>query len=287
MTDIRYSSSDGLSLYAKAYGPADASLTVLCMHGLTRNHKDFEPMIQALDSNARFICVDVRGRGESDRTLDATTYKPANYAMDMVALLDHLELERVALVGTSMGGLMSMVMARLCPGRIRGVVLNDVGPKIEQKGLDRIAAYAGKVEPVSGWSTAAAITATAQASAFPDYGDKDWLAFAHRTYRETPDGQLILDYDPAITQSLGEARPSRVATFMMWRLFSALKPFPLLVVRGETSDLFSPKTAARMVRRHPDAKLVTVPRRGHAPMLDEPVAVDAISTFLKRIEAQS
>ncbi|MEM5518173.1 alpha/beta hydrolase [Henriciella sp. AS95] len=287
MTDIHYTSDDGLDLYAWAYGPDTAPLTVLCMHGLTRNHKDFEPMIEALGSPYRFIAVDVRGRGRSQRAADPATYTPVHYAGDMIALLNHLGIEKTALIGTSMGGLMAMLMAKSVPEKISGVVLNDVGPVVEAKGLARIAAYAGAPEPVSDWSTAAAKTAASQTIAFPDYKDEDWLAFARRTWRETGDGQLELDYDAQITKSLGESKPSLMLRFAMWRLFNAMKPFPLLVTRGETSDVLSPKTAKLMIKRHPDGKLVTIPGRGHAPMLDEPAAVSAISQFLKKIEAQS
>ena len=145
MTDIRHTSSDGLNLYARAYGSEHAPMTVLCMHGLTRNHKDFEPMIEALDLPYRFIAVDVRGRGLSDRAPDSSTYTPATYAADMLGLMEHLGLTRVALIGTSMGGLMSMLMVNHAPERFRGIVLNDIGPVPGADGLKRIAAYAGNV----------------------------------------------------------------------------------------------------------------------------------------------
>ena len=284
MTDLHYRSADGLDLYARAYGPQDAALTVLCMHGLTRNHRDFEPMIGALAGSCRYIAVDVRGRGASQRADDPATYSPAVYAGDMLALMDHLSLQRAALIGTSMGGLMAMLMARQAPERVLGMVLNDVGPVVESAGLARIASYSSAPQPVESWTEAVAKTQAAQSVAFPDYGPEDWDAFARRTWREQADGTLIPDYDPEITRSLGEATPGLMTRFAMWRVFGALKSIPLLVVRGETSDILSPRTARRMVRRHPDSELVTVPGRGHAPMLDEPEAVAAISTFLKKLE---
>ena len=286
MTDIRYTSQDGLSLYARSYGPDAAPLTVLCMHGLTRNHKDFDPMIAALDLPYRFISVDVRGRGQSDRSPDSSTYTPPTYATDMLGLLDHLSLDRVAMIGTSMGGLMAMLMAHHAPERVRGIVLNDIGPVPSASGLKRIAAYAGNTEPADSWDAAAARTAAAQTSAFPDYREQDWFAFAHRTWREEDDGTLTLDYDPEITRTLNDVKPSLVTRIAMWRIFAKLKGHPLLVVRGETSDILLQADARRMIRRHPDAELVTVPGRGHTPMLDEPVAVTAISKFLNRLEAQ-
>lgn len=281
--DIHYTSQDGLNLYARERGPEDAPLTVLCMHGLTRNHKDFDPMIDALDAPWRFISVDVRGRGLSDRDPDPGNYTPMVYARDMRALLDQLGLQRVALIGTSMGGLMAMVMMKMMPKRIAGTVLNDVGPQLENAGLTRIASYVDAVEPVEGWPAAAAAVERAQSAVFSDYGPEDWLAFAQRTYRELEDGRVILDYDPAITRTVGDVRPGWRTRFAMWRLFSSMKKKPLLILRGETSDILSEKTANRMARRHKNAMIVTVPRVGHAPMLDEPAAVDAIRGFLDQL----
>ncbi len=284
MTDINYTSADGLRLFAKAYGNPDATLTVLCMHGLTRNHKDFEPMIDALDGRYRFVAVDVRGRGQSDRASDHETYAPQHYAADMAALLEHLKISRFVMIGTSMGGLIAMILSKMMPDRVRGVILNDVGPVVERSGLDRIAAYAGKVEAVAGWSEATKAVAKVQRAAFPHYGVEDWKKFAKRTYRRLGDGQLIVDYDPQITNSLGDSHPGLLTRIAMWRLFSSMKKIPLLVLRGETSDILSKKTARRMIKRHKDAQLVEVPGVGHAPMLDEPAAVSSIANFLNRLE---
>jgi pimeloyl-ACP methyl ester carboxylesterase len=286
-SDIEWSSADGLSLYAKSYGPEDAKLTVVCLHGLTRNHKDFEPMIAALPGQYRFIAVDVRGRGRSAHDSDPGNYDPRVYAKDVGLLLDKLGLARVALIGTSMGGLISLLLMRTMPKRIAGVVLNDVGPVVEKAGIARIAGYAGKVQPVTDWASAAASVKTIQGAAFPDMPEARWMDFAQRTYKELPDGQVVLDYDPNIARSLGKVKPGFLTSFALWRLFGAMKKAPLLVVRGGTSDILSEKTALEMVRRHPDAALATVPRVGHAPILDEPEAVRAISDFLSRLETKA
>ncbi|WP_084399006.1 alpha/beta fold hydrolase [Henriciella aquimarina] len=285
--DVHYRSADGLTLYAKSYGPTDAPLTALCMHGLTRNHKDFEPMIAALGDLCRFVSVDVRGRARSEWASDPETYTPAVYAGDMAALLDHLKLDKVALIGTSMGGLMSMVMASTIPDRIQGIVMNDIGPVVEQAGLDRIAGYANTVEPEADWQAAAATVERVQADIFPDLSGEDWMAFAKRTYRELDDGRVLLDYDPAITRTVGEVKPDPEVQAQMWKLFEATHAVPLLLIRGEMSDILSPETASRMIAQHPDARLVTVPRVGHAPLLDEPEAVSAIADLLKRLGASS
>ncbi len=281
--DITYKSPDGLDLYARSYGPDDAGMTVLCMHGLTRNHKDFEPMIAAVNGPYRYIAVDVRGRGRSQRDPNPDNYTPIRYAGDMIALMDHLNLPRAALIGTSMGGLMSMVMMTKAPERILGTVLNDVGPVVDQAGLDRISSYVSKVEPLPDWASAAKAIADIQTDVFPTYDDSDWLAFAHRTYREMQDGRVIADYDPAITERVGDVKPSLKIRLAMWRVFAKMKKRPLLIIRGENSDILAPKTTALMQKRHKKAKLVTVPGVGHAPMLDEPEAVQAISDFLSSL----
>ncbi len=280
--EIFYKSPEGLGLFAKAYGPSNAALNVLCMHGLTRNHKDFEPMIDAVGGPYRYIAVDVRGRGRSERDEKPERYTPLVYAQDMIALLNHLGINSVALIGTSMGGLMSMVMMHLAPKRILGTVLNDVGPAVAPAGLTRIAKYVGEVDPVESWEAAAAATANSQTDVFPHYSSEDWLAFAKRTYRELEDGHVILDYDPAITRTVTDVRPSFKTRFSMWRLFAKLKKKPLLIIRGEMSDILAEKTVQLMLKRHKGAKLVTVPSVGHAPMLDEPEAVNAISGFLEQ-----
>ena len=283
-TDIQWTSADGLSLYAKSYGPEDARLTVLCLHGLTRNHQDFEPMIAALPGRYRFIAVDVRGRGKSAHDPQPDNYDPRIYAKDMGGLLDKLGLSRVALIGTSMGGLISILMIRTMKERVAGIVLNDVGPVVEKDGIARIASYAGKVRPVTGWESAADAVKTIQGAAFPDMPEERWRDFARRTYKELPGGEVVLDYDPNIARSLGKVKPGALTNFFLWRVFGATKKAPLLVVRGEMSDILSARTAELMVKRHPDARLATVPRVGHAPILDELQAVSAITEFLARLE---
>ncbi|MEM9570500.1 MAG: alpha/beta hydrolase [Pseudomonadota bacterium] len=278
--DIFYTSQDGLRLYAKEYGDRKAPIPAICMHGLTRNHKDFEPMIASLGDGHRFISVDVRGRGLSERTENPELYNPVQYAEDMIALLDHLGLKKVVLIGTSMGGLISMFIMNKAPERITGVILNDVGPVVERAGLERISEYASKRSVYADWNEAAQAIAETQRVAFPEYADDDWLAFAARTYCEQDGGGIVPDFDPNIMNAFTTKPPSRFAKFAMWRLFGKLKSTPLLIIRGENSDVFSAKTAKMMHHRHRNSRLVTVPGRGHAPMLDEAEAVRAIAEFL-------
>lgn len=283
-TEFSWTSEDGLELFAKSYGPESAGLTVLCLHGLTRNHKDFEPMIAALPDKYRYVAVDVRGRGRSGYDPEPKNYAPPVYAKDMLRLIDTLGLKKVALIGTSMGGLISILMIRAAPDRVAGIVLNDVGPAVDKAGIARIASYAGKMPPVTDWASAAAAVKSVNGPIFPHYTDDQWMGVARRTYRETPDGKVQPDYDPNIAQSLGKVKPGPLTDFFLWRVFGVTKKAPLLVVRGETSDILSPKTADLMIRRHPDARLVTVPGVGHAPFLDEPEAAAGITDFLARLE---
>lgn len=275
--------ADGLSIeVAEAEGGGQARLPILCLHGLTRNHRDFEglfPMLTA--AGHRVFAANMRGRAGSDYDPDPANYVVPTYAHDVRLVLDRFALDRVILIGTSMGGLISMMLANTEPGRIAGIVMNDIGPVIEQAGLDRIAGYVGTDRAVRSWEEAAAIARAINGDAFPDEADNRafWLAFAERLFVERGE-EIVLDYDPAISANV---KAGNVAPPAMWDLFEAVKNYPLLLVRGAESDLLSVETAEAMVSAHPDASLVTVPRVGHAPLLTEPEAKRAIGAFVDRI----
>ena len=276
--DIFYTASDGLALHAESYGPSTGAPAIVCLHGLTRNHKDFEPMIAALGMPARFISVDVRGRGQSARDPNPANYNPAIYAGDVLVLLDQLKLDRVHLIGTSMGGIISMILMTMIPDRISRVVLNDIGPIVEQAGLQRIMTSAAPASGFESWSAAA--IAHAQAVPYPGLSPEEWMAFARRTCREEDNGLVVPDFDPAIITPAPDKPPGLAARIGMWRLFAKMKPAPLLVIRGGHSDILSAKTAGKMVRRHKRASLATIPGVGHAPLLNEPESLSAIRHFL-------
>lgn len=282
----RFRSADGrLDLFARDY-PAEGPTTVpplLMMHGLTRNSADFEPLAANLAGRFRLIVPDQRGRGRSDADPEPANYRPDVYAADMFALLTSLAIERVTIIGTSMGGLIAMVMAALQPQRIAGIVFNDVGPEIDPAGLARIQGYVGKGVPLASWEEAARQCAATNGDAFPDYDTADWMAFARRTCREQPDGSIALDYDPAIAASADGEDPATVPPDL-WPLWAMLDAIPVLVVRGENSDLLASTTVNEMERRHSGPfAAVQVPCRAHAPMLDEPAALEAIEVFLASI----
>ncbi|WP_404480150.1 alpha/beta fold hydrolase [Novosphingobium sp. BL-52-GroH] len=280
---LRYRSACGrLDLAARDYAAAGSQAPVLLMmHGLTRNSADFEPLAARLAGRYRMIVPDQRGRGLSQWDPDPANYRPEVYAQDMLALLDELGIERAGLVGTSMGGLMAMVMNALRPGLAQGVVFNDIGPVLEPAGLARIQGYVGPSGTMANWTEAAARTRAINASAFPDYGRAEWEAFARRIARQNADGTVSFAYDPAISQSVAGDDPQTVPPDL-WPLWDLLDTVPVLVVRGALSDLLSVRTVTAMAQRHagPYAS-VEVPRVGHAPILDEPVVLAAIEAFLE------
>lgn len=279
-TAIRYTSADGLTLYARDYRCEAPAGTVLCMHGLTRNSADFEEVCEQLADTYRLIAVDQRGRGRSDYASNPEQYAIETYVNDMFTLLDYLSLEKVILLGTSMGGLISMVMAAMQPQRIQGVILNDVGPEICASGLSRIQSYVGKTKTVSNWQEAAAQAREINEAAFPDYNDAQWLAFAQRTYTEI-NGVPCPAYDPAIAQPM-ESNVDAVAPDL-WPVFAALTNIPTLVIRGAFSDILAPQCVEKMQREKPDLQYVEIPNRGHAPSLEEPESIAAIRKRLAGI----
>ena len=274
------SCDDRLRLYGRAYGPADAPRTLLCLHGLTRNSLDFDALARRLAASGdQVLAFDQRGRGRSDWDPDAANYRLDVYARDMLSALTQVGVARTVLIGTSMGGLMSLLMAATAPERVAGLVLNDIGPEVDPAGLDRIRSYVGKRPAPASWDEAARAAARDNGVAFPDYAHDDWLAFARRVYAEDAQGRLTAAYDPAIAAGFAPEEGASPAPDL-WPLWEAVAGFPVLAIRGELSDLLSSSTLERMSVRHPGLQTAVVPSRGHAPMLDEPVALDAIDRFL-------
>jgi pimeloyl-ACP methyl ester carboxylesterase len=276
--DVFFPSADGrLQLYARDY--AGAGPCLLMMHGLTRNSADFEQLADRLAGRFRVVVPDQRGRGRSQYDPEPANYVPATYCADMLGLIARLQLERPLLIGTSMGGLMAMAMASLSPQGYRGIVLNDVGPVLEPDGMSRIGGHVGSTPDVKDWGDAMAFAKQTNGSAFPGYGDDEWLAFARRLFREDADGVPRLAYDPAIAIPFAAIDPAAPPADL-WPMWDALAPLPILTLRGELSDILSRETLVEMGRRHPGMDSVTVPGVGHAPTLDEPEAVAAIERFL-------
>jgi pimeloyl-ACP methyl ester carboxylesterase len=277
------SADDRLDLYARIYDAEGPPL--LLMHGLTRNSADFEALAGHLAGKYQLTVPDQRGRGRSEHDPEPENYNPATYAADMFKLLDELAIEQVVLIGTSMGGLIAMVMAGMAPHRASGLILNDIGPDVEQSGLDRIQAYVGAREPFANWEAAAAHCKRINIDAFTDVDDGFWMEFARHTCTLRPDGRVEPAYDPSISEGFSEDS-ANVAPPDLWPMWDLLAAIPLLSIRGATSDILSARTVAEMQRRHPhNFTAIEIQNRGHAPMLDEPDALVAINAFLQSLES--
>jgi len=274
---------DGLRLHYRDYPGPEAGTPALCIPGLTRNCRDFEDLAPRLARSRRVLAVDLRGRGGSDRDPDWSHYQPAVYLGDLEALLTDAGAPRVVVIGTSLGGIMGMVLAAHLPGAIAGLVLNDIGPELGAEGLARVNAYAGTIQPVRRWEEAAAQVRGVMAHAMPGFPDTDWIRVARRMYREAPDGTLVPDMDPGIATALRSGPSADAAS--LWKVFEAVHPVPVAVLRGEISDLLLPETVQRMCEAKPDLISVVVPRRGHVPLLDEPESLDAIDRVLAAVDA--
>ncbi|MEQ9463754.1 MAG: alpha/beta hydrolase [Haliea sp.] len=277
--DIWYHSGDGLRLYARDYpGPGPAAPVALCMHGLTRNSADFAGLAPHLARRYRVLVAEQRGRGNSDYDPEPANYHPGTYVQDMFALLDGQGVEQALLVGTSMGGLMAMLMAAAQPARVSAIVVNDIGPEVDPAGLARIKAYVGKSAPVASWEQAVAQVRAVNGDVFPDFDAGDWLAFTRALYREV-DGRPVLAYDPAIARPMATSDDNAVPPDL-WPVFDAIRALPMLVIRGACSDILARSCVAEMQRRNPDLVSAEVPHRGHAPTLDEAESRRAIDDFL-------
>ncbi len=223
----------------------------------------------------------MRGRGKSDNDPDPARYRPDTYVGDTLRVLDTLNVPRAVFLGTSMGGIMTMLAAVMAPTRIAAAILNDIGPEIDPKGVGRIASYVGKSGPFGSWAEAVAAVKASQGAMFPDGDDAFWRTFAQRVARERDDGRVEFAYDPAIAVAF--AAPATPPPSMV-PLFEALARVPVLVIRGATSDILSSEGLATMKRIKPDLDYTEVPGIGHAPTLEEHEAWDALAKFLSKVE---
>jgi pimeloyl-ACP methyl ester carboxylesterase len=274
-------SGDGLRLHARIFDSPGGGVPILCLPGLTRNARDFEALAEDLTMAGPVACVDFRGRGESGYAKDPMSYVPLSYVQDVLALLDDLGWTRFAVIGTSLGGLVAMLIAALHPERLAGAVLNDVGPELEAAGLDRIRTYVGVGGSQPTWLHAARQTAENFAAVFPGYDIHDWLRMVHRTHRLTPEGRIVADYDKQIAAPLRAAASE--AGIDLWPAYRALAAAPLLVIRGQLSDILAQSSAEKMIAAAADATLCEIPQVGHAPTLDEPEAHAAIHAWRARL----
>lgn len=281
-----YRSQDNLRLYFRDY-PADPGaeekLPLLCLPGVARNSKDFASLARRQNGKRRVICPDYRGRGLSDYAKDWQQYQPPMVLGDVVDLLASLNCHRVIACGTSFGGFLSMALAVRAPVLLAGVILNDVGPDVDHTGRKRVMGYIGRDLPQPDWPAAVQYLRR-NFTMLSLESDEDWLEFAQATFREGSDGQLHSNWDPKIAQPfLQTSGPPP----NLWALFRALRPFPLLSLRGEISDILTPRTFEHMAREIPHQRQVTVPAVGHAPSLVETASQEAIAAFLELCDEQA
>jgi pimeloyl-ACP methyl ester carboxylesterase len=273
-------SNDGLRLHYRDFPGGEGKPPIICIPGLTRNARDFEGVAARLAGDWRVICVELRGRGESAYAKDPMTYVPLTYLQDMEALIRELGLARFILFGTSLGGLITMLLASAGTGRIAAALINDIGPELESRGLERIRGYVGRSQSWPTWLHAARHFGEVQHDVFPGWGLDQWLVFAKRLCRLNTNGRIVLDYDMRIAEPF--KLPGGATGFDLWSAYAGLKQVPTLAVRGGLSDLLSAETIARMGAEHPLLEIATVPNVGHAPTLEEPEAVAAIDQLLAR-----
>lgn len=294
-TDGYWTSEDGLRLhyrdYPAAHGSTDSSgkgasrPPIICLHGLTRNARDFANLAGDLsDEGWRVIVPDMRGRGQSDYSRDPQTYHVGQYVADLAALRRDLAINRYVAIGTSMGGLMTMVQAMRDPDPLAACVLNDIGPVVEPGGLAHIKEYVGQGGSYPTWMHAARALEELHGASHPLYGLDDWLGMAKRNMVLCGNWRIAFDYDMKIAELLRAAGGDEAAVPPdLWPGLEALGRRPLLMIRGALSNLLTAETFAAMRARAPDALQLTVPDTGHAPTLDEPEARAAIGTLLAQV----
>ena len=279
-TDSYFINDDGLKQHYRDYNTVSAEAPViLCMPGLSRNAKDIGFIANHLADRCRLICVEQRGRGLSDWDPRPERYAPITYVADMFALLKHLELHEVIAIGTSLGGILTIMMNAAKPGMIKGAIINDIGPEIDPKGIERITSYIGKGTPPKTWDDAVKAVKFANRGVYPDFTEEDWHMLTRFTY-EDKEGMPVSQYDPAIRQNF-ETNNDQSAPDL-WPLFDATKSIPLVILRGELSDILSAETLSRMEREHPDLEAVTVKGLGHVPLMREPESQAAIDRLISR-----
>ncbi|WP_183807153.1 alpha/beta fold hydrolase [Mycoplana azooxidifex] len=274
---------DGLRLHARDYPPAipdDSRAPIVCLAGLSRNARDFHPFACTIadELGRRVVALDYRGRGRSEVDANKANYTLAVECADVETALEALGIENAVFVGTSRGGLILHLLAVAAPHRLKGVILNDIGPVIEPKGLQEIAAYLNRPQTPGNWEEAAAILRNTHGAAFPALSQDDWHDMAHAIYVER-DGAIVADFDPAIARQLLAVDLTGPLPDL-WAQFDAFRPFPMLAIRGEHSSLLSPGTLAAMARRHPRLTTFTAAGQGHAPLLHKPDVLAAIKDFL-------
>lgn len=283
--EFRYSASDGLHLAGRKYGwhHLGAGPAVVCLPGLTRNSADFHELAVALSGeglgNRRVLCLDYRGRGNSEFDKNSNNYNPLVEADDVIQGMVAAGVGEADIIGTSRGGIIAMILAAMRPGMLHSVILNDVGPQIDVKGLVRIKAYMQRSARPTNMAQAIENIKSYASTQFPEFDDEDWQKQANLIYQEK-DGRLSVRYDPALIKGL-KAINLDAPLPTLWPQFSGLKDIPVLVIRGANSDLLSEETVEKMKQEHSGLKVLNVPNQGHAPDLGTFGIPKRIANFLE------
>ncbi len=285
----RFSSSDGLQLYARDYGHADpqtaASLPVVCLPGLSRNSRDFHRLAMQLSTHPqrprRVITLDYRGRGLSDWDTDKSRYQLPVEAQDVLSACENLGIAKAIFIGTSRGGLTLHFLAAMRPALLAGIVLNDIGPVIEIAGLLQIRHYLQPQQPLQSFEQAIESLKRTHGAAFPALDDDDWADMAQAIFREK-DGVIAADFDPALIEPL-KSIDADTQVPDLWALYQGFQTMPLMVIRGENSNILSEATVLEMGKRHPGLKVVTAAGQGHAPLLHRPDLLTDMTAFIDGI----
>jgi len=276
--EARFSAQDGLQLYYRHYGDEQSTLPpVLCLAGLTRNSSDFHDLALRLSARRRVISLDLRGRGQSAYDPNPDNYVPQTYVLDVIHLLTVTACHRVIILGTSLGGLLAMALGAVHPTALAGVILNDIGPEIDTRGLARIRGYAGGDPGPMTLEQATDHIRMLFGAALSDLSEAEWQDEARRSFRRDAQSLYRIDYDPAIARS---ADSQSREPMHLWPYFRALRHIPTLAIRGALSDILSAETFERMAEAKPDLIRISVPNRGHVPLLDERECTTAIDSFL-------
>lgn len=275
-----FRSSDGLRLYYRDFASSKGGTPVLCLPGLTRNSRDFEDLASYLSDRRRVLTPDFRGRGLSDYDPEWRNYHVSTYVQDAWTLLDSLAIEKVIVVGTSLGGICAIAMSAQQNERVAGVVLNDIGPEVNPAGAKRVRENAARAKPVRSWDEAIAQFRRSYAHFFPGLSDLGWQILVHRGYRENEQGIPALDVDLNVGEAARRLKPN---TGDLWKMFDTLSNTPAVLLWGVLSDLLTEDIVRKMQARKPDLEVVPVSNRGHVPLLNEPECRAAIDSLIGRV----
>ncbi len=276
-----YSAEDGLKLHMRDWPSRSRATPVVCLPGLARTAADFEALASRLAATRRVVALDYRGRGLSEWDRNWKNYDLMAENADILSVLVAAEISEAIFVGTSRGGIHTMILTATGPTLIRAAVLNDIGPVLEAKGLARIRGYVGKLPAPNSWADATDLARRTMSAQFTGLSDADFEAYARLTFEEK-DGRFATRYDPMLMKTL-DAYDLNSPLPTMWPQFEGLRDVPVLAIRGENSDLLSIETLDEMGRRHPRFQSFTVPGQGHAPLLLDVSSIDRIASFVASV----